>query len=47
MTSHFFKILTIFAVMIALGLAGVFLVNNYGQEEQATANVSECPEGGC
>jgi len=39
MTSHFFKILTIFVVLIALGLAGVYLVNTYGQEEAPTANV--------
>ncbi len=39
MTSHFFRLLTIFVVMIALGLAGVYLVNTYGQEKAPTANV--------
>jgi len=33
MTSHFIRLLTIFVVLIALGLAGVYLVNTYGQDE--------------
>jgi len=30
-TKHFFKILTIFAVMIVIGLIGVFLSSNLDQ----------------
>ena len=38
---HFLKALTLFVVMIALGLAGVYLVNTYGKAEAPQANTSE------
>jgi hypothetical protein len=38
MIKHFLKILVIFALMIALGLAGVYLINNYKGGEEPDAN---------
>lgn len=35
MTKHFLKTLTIFAVMIVLGLLGVFLVSYFNQEDNS------------
>ncbi len=39
-TRHFFKTLFIFTAMIALGLAGVFLVNYYDQEKANDVGVT-------
>ncbi|MGH7249384.1 MAG: hypothetical protein ACREGC_00235 [Minisyncoccia bacterium] len=33
LTKHFFKILTIFGIMIALGLLGVLLANKFDRQE--------------
>ena len=41
MTKHFLRTLATFMAMIALGLVGVYLVNNYGQEEAPQANTGE------
>jgi hypothetical protein len=48
-TNHFIKVLATFVVMIALGLAGVYLVNKYGQEPTATASVpaADCVGANC
>jgi hypothetical protein len=46
---HFFKLLATFVALIGLGLAGVYLVNTYGQGEATTAKVPnpECVGEGC
>jgi hypothetical protein len=48
-TMHFIKVLGTFVAMIALGLAGVYLVNRYGQEAATTASVpvAECVGDNC
>ncbi|MDP9249418.1 MAG: hypothetical protein M3M85_02845 [bacterium] len=48
-TRHFIKVLATFTVMIALGLAGVYLVNQYGQESPTTASVpgADCTGENC
>jgi len=39
-TKHFFKILTLFILMIVLGLAGVFYVNRLEAEKKEAAAVN-------
>ena len=46
-TMHFIKVLAAFMAMIALGLAGVYLVNQYGQEPAATATTPACIGANC
>jgi uncharacterized membrane protein AbrB (regulator of aidB expression) len=38
-TKHFFKVLTIFILMILLGLVGVFAINRFGEQNTETATV--------
>ena len=46
MARHFFKVLTIFTGMIALGLLGVYLINYFSFEKAETfPNATACKEG--
>lgn len=38
MTKHFLKTLTIFAIMIVIGLLGVLLITNLGNNAEMTGN---------
>lgn len=38
LTSHFLKVFATFVAMIAIGLAGVYLVNTYGKTEAPQAS---------
>lgn len=41
MAKHFLKILTIFLIMIILGLVGIFVVNNLDKEGVEATSISE------
>lgn len=40
-TKHFFKVLTIFAVMIIIGMIGLFVVNSFGRGAEQTTNAGD------